>query len=163
MKDKAIIYFSRDGSTRIASGFIAERLGADLIELQEQKNRRSFILSGFRAVTKKHSTLAGDPWAEIRDCSLVVLGSPIWGGNGNPVMNGFLDKADLTGKRVYLFTVQADPGKAKSGKVLAHFSRRVEETGGTVAGTFALTGAPPGKTAEEGALKEALTGWDLLK
>lgn len=161
MKDKAVLYFSRDGSTRIVAGLIAEKLDAELIELRPEKERRSFLLSGFKAATKKHVSLAGDPWGAIRENNLVALGSPIWAGNGNPVMNGFLDKADLTDKRVLLFTVQADPGKAKSEQVLAHFSRRVEEAGGTVVSSRAFVGASPGRTAAEDALKEQLAGWDL--
>ena len=162
MKEKAVIYFSRNGSTRIAAGLIAERIDAELVELKGQKDRHGFVLSGFRAVTKKHLPPAGDPWADIRGCSTLVLGAPVWGGNANPVMNGFLDKADFTGKKVYLFTLQADPQKSKSDEVLAHYSQRVKDAGGAVAGTFALTGASPGKTADEGLLREALAGWDLL-
>ncbi len=163
MKDKAVVFFSRNGSTRIAAGIIAEKLDAGLIELEAQKARHGFVVSGFRAVTKKHVPPAGDPWTRIRDCSTVVLGAPIWGGNANPVMNGFLDRADFTGKKVYLFTLQADTGKRKSDKVLAHYSQRVKDTGGTVAGTWAITGAPPGKTADEGTLRESLAVWDVLK
>ena len=127
MKEKAVIYFSRNGSTRIAAGLIAERIDAELVELKGQKARHGFVLSGFRAVTKKHLPPAGDPWADIRGCSTLVLGAPVWGGNANPVMNGFLDKADFTGKKVYLFTLQADPQKSKSDEVLAHYSQRVKD------------------------------------
>jgi len=163
MKDKAVVFFSRNGSTRIAAELIAEKIDADLIELKAHKVRHGFVVSGFRAVTKKHVPPAGDPWADVGECTTVVLGAPIWGGNANPVMNGFLDKAELTGKKVYLFTVQADPGKAKSDRVLADYSHSVKDSGGTVAGTMALTGASPGKTAEKDALKEALAGWELMK
>jgi len=163
MKDKAVVFFSRNGSTRIAAGIIAEKIDAELIQLKARKARHGFVVSGFRAVTKKHLPPEGDPWGQIQECSTVVLGAPIWGGNANPVMNGFLARADLTGKKVYLFTVQADPEKAKSDEVLAHYSQRVEDAGGTVAGIFALTGASPGKTADEGVLREALAGWEQLK
>lgn len=163
MKDKAVVFFSRNGSTRIAANIISGKIDAELVELKAQKARHGFVVSGFRAVTKKHLLPEDDPWARIRECSTVVLGAPIWGGNANPVMNGFLDRADFTGKKVYLFTLQADTGKSKSDEVLAHYSQRVKDAGGTVAGSFALTGASPGKTADEGALREALAGWDLLK
>lgn len=157
------MFFSRNGSTRLAAKIIAEKIDADLIELKEQKAKLGFLVSGFRASMKKHVTPAGDPWGQIRGHSTVVFGAPIWAGSGNPVMNGFLDKAELSGKKVYLFTVQADPGKGKSDEVLAYYSQRVKGAGGTVAGAFSLTGASPGKTAEEAALRESLSGWDLLK
>lgn len=162
MNDTAVIYFSRDGSTKLAAHIIAEKLGAQCIELEEKKKSRNFLLSGFRAAAKKHTTLAGDPWGAIQDCSRVVIGSPIWAGNGNPATNGFLDKADLTGKKVYLFTVQADPEMASAAGVLSHFTQRVAEAGGSVAGSFALYGASPGKCAEKARLEQDLSEWELL-
>lgn len=162
MNTTAVIYFSRDGSTKLAAHIIAEKLGAKCIELEEKKKSRNFLLSGFRAAAKKHASLAGDPWGQIQDCSQVVLGSPIWASNGNPAMNGFLDKADLTGKKVYLFTLQADPDTASAATVLAHFTQRVAEAGGTVAGSFALHGASPGKCADKAQLEQDLSEWELL-
>ena len=161
MNNKAVIYFSRDGSTRIAAEILSEKLNAKLIELIEEKQSSSFIRAGFRAAAKKHSRLTGDPWSEIADCGTLVIGSPIWAGSGNPAVNGFLDKADLKGKKVFLFTVQADPNRDKSGEVLEHYARRIRESGGTVEGTLALQGARPGKRAEKESLKKALEQWRL--
>jgi len=159
MGEKAIVYFSRNGSTRLAAEILAGRLGAKLVELKERKALRNFLVSGFRAVTKKHSKLLGDPWKEIEDRDVLVLAAPIWAGNANPAMNGFLDKAVLTEKTVYLLTMQADPGHEKSDEVQEHYTDRVKAAGGSVAGSLALTGASPGKTAKEEVLRTALDGW----
>jgi hypothetical protein len=161
-KSMAVVYFSRDGSTRITAETIARRLGANLVELKETKPRRNFLLSGFRASSKRHLTPAGDPWGDTSEARTLIIGAPIWAGNGNPLVNGFLDKADLKGKKVYLFTVQADPGRRRSDEVLAHYTGMVEKAGGAVAGTLALPGASPGKTGDAAALTAAGETWPVL-
>jgi len=161
MGEKAVVYFSRNGSTRLAAEILAERLGAKLVELKELKQRRNFLISGFRAVTKKHSTLSGEPSKEIEDCDTLVLAAPIWAGHASPAMNGFLDIAELTGKIIYILTMQADPGHAQSDEVQDHYAGRVKEAGGSVVGRLALTGASPGKTAKEADLRTALEKWKI--
>lgn len=159
MSGKAVVYFSRNGSTRLAAKILAGRLGAKLVELKELKPRRNFIVSGFRAVTEKHSKLSGDPWQEIGDSETLILAAPIWAGRPNPAMNGFLDGAVLTDKKVYLLTMQADPKQSRSAEVIEHYASRVKDTGGKVAGSLALTGASPGKTAKETEIRPALENW----
>jgi hypothetical protein len=161
MSEAAVVFFSRDGSTKIAAAILAERIGADLVELEEPDARHGFLRSGFRAKTGKHATLAGDPWAAVSGCSTIVLAAPIWAGSGNPVMNGFLDKADLSGKTVHILTLQADPKLGSSQDVLAHYRRRVEQAGGTVASTRAIAGASPGRTAQEEYIRAAIDGWPV--
>ncbi len=132
MGHAAVVFFSRDGSTKRAAEVLANRMGATLVEL--------------------HEAQASNP---------LILAAPIWAGNGNPAMNGFLDQADLRGKTVHILTVQADPDHGSSKAVLDHYRRRVVEAGGTVGGTRAITGASPGKTAEEPAIRDALEGWEI--
>jgi FMN-dependent NADH-azoreductase len=159
MNKAAVVYFSRDGSTKIAADILAERIGADLVELEEQDAKHGFLRSGFRATTGKHASVVGDPWEQIRECDTIVLAAPIWAGSGNPVMNGFLDKASFIGKTVHILTLQADPRLSRSRAVIAHYQERVEEAGGTVAGTRAIAGSSPGRTADAAKIKDALDGW----
>lgn len=159
MSLKAVVYFSRNGSTRLAAEILAGRIGAKLVELKELKGRRSFIIAGFRAVTEKHSRLSGNPWLEAADCDTLILAAPVWAGRPNPAMNGFLDRAELSGKTVYLLTMQADPKQSRSAEVIEHYTGRVRDTGGKVAGSLALTGASPGKTAKKEDLQASLDGW----
>ena len=161
MSSTAIVFLSRDGSTRLAAQILAERTGALTVELEQRKGAKGFLLSGFRAKTGKHVEPSEDPWSRVRECGTLILAAPIWAGSPNPVMNGFLDEADLSGKSVYLLTVQADPDRSKSGEVLEHYSRRVREAGGSVGGSRAITGAPPGRTAKEEAIRTALEGWAI--
>jgi len=160
MKDKAVVFFSRNGSTKGAASLLAERIEADLIELKPLK-KTGFIRSGYMASRKKKIDLDGDPWKECRDKSLLILGTPVWAGNGTPAINTFLDKADLTGKRVYLFTLQADPGLKGSKDILSFLSERVESAGGTVSGTLSLNGTSPGKTAPPENYRDKVECWKI--
>jgi multimeric flavodoxin WrbA len=159
MGDKAIVFFSRNGSTRRAAEILAERTGAKLVELKELVPKRGFIHCGFRAMMEKHSPLSGNPWAESSESDTLILAAPIWAGRPNPAMNSFLDRVDLNGKIVYILTMQADPKHRKSAEVIEHYSGRVKDAGGKVAGSIALTGASPGKTAKEEDLRPVLESW----
>jgi menaquinone-dependent protoporphyrinogen IX oxidase len=161
-KSIVVVYFSRDGSTRITAEAIARRLDVGIVELKEKKPRKNFLLSGFRASAKRHIPPAGDPWMETAEAETLIIGAPIWAGNGNPLINGFLDRANLVGKTVYFFTLQADPGRRRSDEVLAYYTDRVEKAGGKVAGTLALTGASPGKTGDAAMLTAAGEKWPAL-
>lgn len=161
MATTAIVFYSRDGSTRTAAGVLSDRLGAATVELADAGRNPGFLLSGFRAKTGRRVRLAGDPWSEAKAYDRLVLAAPIWAGSGNPAMNAFLDGADLTGKTVYLLTVQADPGHGQADTVLDHYARRVRESGGAVGGALAITGSSPGKTASEEDVRAALGGWEI--
>ena len=153
MTNKAVLFFSRNGSTRGAAELLAARLDAELIELKPLK-KTGFLRSGYMAAKKKGAELEGDPWQACMDKDLLIIGTPVWAGNGTPAINSFLDKADLKGKRVYLFTLQADPRMEKAPAILSYLSSRVKTAGGEVSGTLAVHGASPGKTAEEAQYRE---------
>ncbi len=159
--ESLVIYFSRDGSTRIVADLVAEKLKAEIVELQEKKPRRNFIVSGYRSAKGVKPDLAGDPWAAMEGKDLVVLGAPIWAGNGNPVLNSFLEKAEFKGKKVLVFTLQADPGTKTSEKVVVFLSEKIASAGGEIVGSFGFHGSSPGKTAKKEYLEEQFANWDL--
>lgn len=161
MNNKAVVFFSRNGSTRGAAALLASRLDAEMIELKPLK-KTGFLRSGYMAAKKKGTELVGDPWQACEDKDLLILGTPVWAGNGTPAINSFLDKADLKGKKIYLFTLQADPRMEKAPAIHAYLSSRVEAAGGVVSGTVALHGASPGKTADEAQYKEKVDNWEIV-
>ena len=57
--------------------------------------------------------------------------TPIWASNGTPAFNAFMEKMDLSGKRIHVVTLQADPGKKGSAGVHEYFKTRIENAGGT--------------------------------
>jgi hypothetical protein len=154
-----VVFYSRSGNTRFVADEIARRKGAETVRLEEQKPRKGvlgFIRSGYQAKTRKASLLKGEPWDRIGNCETMYLLTPIWAGNGTPAVNAFLDRADLSGKKVILVTLQADAAGAGSADVHRYLTGRIGAAGGEVAGTHALHSAVPGKFAgEEQLLSEA--------
>lgn len=143
----AIIYFSRNGSSRIAAELISEQTGGSITELVPVHPFTSFLYAGFSSVAQKRVRLTGTPEEAIKTASRLILISPVWAGRKNPVMNSFLSDAVLTDKSVDLITVQADPHKSSLERVLPAFKTLVVERGGTVRSLTALHGASVGKTA----------------
>ena len=143
----AIIYFSRNGSCRIAAELISRQTGGSITELVPVHPFTGFLYAGYSSVAQKKIKLAGIPEETVKTASRLVLISPVWAGRKNPVMNSFLADAVLTGKSVDLITVQADPRKSSMERVLPAFKDMVLERGGTVRSLTALHGASVGKTA----------------
>ena len=157
-----ILYYSRDGSTKLAAEYLGRKLACPVEALQEEKPSRNFLVSGFHAASGKRREVAGNPWASAATHDTLILGAPIWAGNGNPVMNAFLDRADLKGKQVWVFTLQAGPGRNHNSKALQHYRKLIEQKGGQVAGTWSIQGTSPGKTASVEHLQSQLDEWELL-
>ena len=155
-----LVYFSRDGSTRLLAEMIAGKMDADLQELREEKPRRGFLVSGFRSATGRKPRLAAGSLDGLKDRDQLILGAPIWAGNGNPVLNSFISEADLSGKAVVLFTVQADPRKKGADKVLQLLAGAVRDRGGKVTDSRAFHGSSPGKTALKESLQQQLEDWN---
>ncbi len=162
MKTTKVIFFSRDGSSTIAAEYIAEKLQADTLELRPAKALKGFLRLGMKSIAGKHIELEGNPWAEIADYQRLIIGGPIWAGNGNPVLRSFIQSADLNGKTIYLFTLQADPSRSSAESALSSLNELIKKHGGIVAGVQSFHGAPPGKRAESEYLQQQLDDWDLL-
>ncbi len=149
---ECVVFYSRNGNTRFVAGEIARRKGAETVMLEEEKPRKGllgFIRSGYQAKTRKASVLQGEPWNRIDGCQTIYLLTPIWAGNGTPAVNAFLDRADLSGKKVILVTLQADAAGSGSADVHRYLTGRIGAAGGEVVSTHALHSAVPGKFAGE--------------
>ena len=140
----AVVFFSRDGNTRLGAEILAGRIGGKLIELKERK-KGNFV----QALLKMRSPLTGDPWREIADARRVILMTPIWAGNGSPAMNAFASKADFTDKEVYIITFQQFSDLRLSHKVHQHIAGMVAENHGSAMTSYALIGGKRGHFAGE--------------
>ncbi|SHI50144.1 Flavodoxin [Dethiosulfatibacter aminovorans DSM 17477] len=147
---KCILYYSKSGNTEYVANYLAGKIDAALVKLVEVKGRNGvfgFVKSGFQALKKKASKLEGNPWEEVGEYDEIYFMTPIWAGNGTPAFNAFMDKMDLNGKRIYVVTLQADPGKKGSAEVHEYFKTRIENAGGHMVDSYALSSAPPNKYA----------------
>jgi flavodoxin len=150
----AVVYYTRDGNTRVTAQALAQKLGADLFELEEVKKRGksagAFMAAGFGASVGLCSRLKNDFAPEMKAYDMICIGSPVWAGKTVPAINAFIRGMDAAGKQIILFTVQADEHpEAKPAKCLEAHKVSLEKKGATVTRMLRLHGAPPGKTAEQ--------------
>jgi len=145
-----VVYYSRSDNTRTGAEYLAERVGAELIELVEKKGRSGlvgFIKSGYQAVSGKKSQLVGAPWKEAEKFSSLYLLTPIWGGKITPAMNAFLEQAQFKGRDITVITFQADAKGAGSKEAYSTIRHTVESSGGTFLGGYAMHSTAPGRYA----------------
>jgi|GEM_PF-258465 Flavodoxins len=148
----AVVYYSLDGSTRVAAQAVAARSGADIFELKEAKPRGktsvAFMGEAFAAVfglrSRVQDTFADRMGAYERIC----IGTPIWGSRPVPAVNTFVHALNPAGKLVLLFTVQADPEPyASAAKGTDKLCAAIRKKGGDVRAVLRLHGEAPGRTA----------------
>ena len=87
---------------------------------------------------------------------------PIWASNGVPAMNTFVAKADFTGKKVCIITVQADPEFKGSKGVHDYIGGIVRSKGGIHISSYAFLGAGIKKCASEDSIKEQIMKIELI-
>ena len=134
MADSAVVFFSRDGNTRCGAEILSRKLGAKLIELQEERPGNAL-----HALFRMRTPLKGDPWAEIASAKRVYLLCPIWAGSSVPAMNAFAEGADFTGKAVEIITFQQGPSK-QGHREQRHLAGIVTRNHGSVRDCYSLVG-----------------------
>jgi flavodoxin len=157
----AVVYYSYDGSTRVAAKIIADKFKADLFELEEVKKRGhspfSFVAAGFSASVGKGSRLKSTFENEMKEYGSIYIGTPIWAGKSVPAVNTFIKKLNPKGKEVILFTVQADRNADVSSVNCIHTMKSLlEKKGASVIKTAGLCGAGPGETAKTDDMKKQI-------
>ena len=94
MSDILCMYYSRTGNTKKAMEEIAEALGAELVELSDERDRtgwKGWLRSGLDAMRRTTAPLlpyeTEKPLSEYR---LVILGTPVWAGRCSSIVRCFL-------------------------------------------------------------------------
>lgn len=89
-----IIYYSRDGHTRIVADVLALQLKADSCEIKEPTSRaglKGWLRSGKEAWQKKITEII-DPEIDPAKYDLVVIGTPIWASTMSCAVRSWLTK-----------------------------------------------------------------------
>lgn len=100
-----VIYYSRTGNAKFMAETIAAELGADIEEVIDLKNRQgklSFMPAGRDAMRGKETEIA-QPKRTPTNNDLVIVGQPVWAGSPTPAIRTYVNKNDLSGKKVALF------------------------------------------------------------
>ena len=96
-----VVYYSRSGKTKDIAGIISKKLGAEIEEIEDHKNRKGllgFISSGNEAHLKRAipiEKLKNDP----AQYELLIVGTPIWAGNmSTPILSFFKEYKERINK-----------------------------------------------------------------
>lgn len=147
----AVVFYTKDGSTRVTAQVLAEKLGADIFELAEAKKRGgsvfAFMAAGFGAVLGRQSRLKDDYAAQMGAYERICIGTPVWASRTAPAVNAFVRSLDAQGKRIIIFTVQADPNPSRKGADA--LAAALKKKGAVVEKTLCLHGADIGRTAQK--------------
>jgi flavodoxin len=109
-----VIYYTRTGNTKFAAESIAAEIGADIEEVIDLKNRQgrlNYLPAGRDAMQGKETEIAPTKRTPT-DYDLIVIGQPVWAGSPTPAIRTYLNKNDLSGKKVALFFSDVGLGKA---------------------------------------------------
>ena len=96
---RLVVYYSLSGNTREAAQKIADKLDADLLELETVKAMpKSFaaqIFVGGGQVVMNHIPKLKPIDKDINNYDEIILGSPIWNSKGVPAINAFLQDENV--------------------------------------------------------------------
>jgi flavodoxin len=123
---------SLEGNTRQAAEIIADRLHADILQLETvykiPKNKMKYVIGGMQAafgVCAKIKPIGVNPEQYDR----IILGTPVWAGKPAPAINTFL-KNNVSNKVTALFTLS---GGGDNERCVRYLKKKLDNLGMTVA------------------------------
>ena len=87
-----LAYYSRTGNTRVVAEAISEKLGCDLEEITEPKNRNGLMgyMSAGSDAQKAIITAINPTKQNVEEYDLVIVGTPIWAWNISAPIRSYL-------------------------------------------------------------------------
>ena len=112
-----IVYYSLEGNTRMIAEKLAEKTGADLLEIKSlkvypTKGPVKFLIGGKDAAFKKCPEIEKSE-IDVRDYEAVIIGTPVWDGTIAPPVRSYLRDTLIKTRNVAAFACMAgkDPKK----------------------------------------------------
>lgn len=103
-----IVCYSLSGTTRKLAGALADRFGADLVEVRCKRYGPgiiSYLRAGYDSLSRKLPPIDAPPIA-AQDYDLVLLGTPVWTSYAATPMRAFLSASPDLPARIGLFLTQ---------------------------------------------------------
>lgn len=124
-----VIYYTRTGNAKFLAETIAAELGADIEEVIDLKKRQGKLgwLSAGRDATGGKETEIAQTKRTPTDYDLIIIGQPVWAGNPTPAIRTYMNKNDLSGKKVALFFSDSSDQAVEKTKALTPNSTFVGE------------------------------------
>jgi flavodoxin len=111
-----VVFYSRTGNTRLVATDLAARLGADLEELREEKDRSGILgyLKGGRDAYLGHEAVLLPGSADPASYDLVVVGTPVWAFTASPAVATWLKTHGPELRRLAFFCTQGGSGNQRT-------------------------------------------------
>jgi flavodoxin len=109
-----VAYYSRTGTTKQACDELAAKLGADVEQIADTKNRSGIwgYLVGGRDAVQKHTTVIGPLKYDPAQYDLVVVASPVWGAHVTPAVRTYLSQCKGKIKKAAFLCTMGGSGDA---------------------------------------------------
>ena len=121
-----VVYYSRTGNTKRVAEEIAGKLGADIEQIIDKKDREG--MTGYVGAGKdakmKNSTEIAETVKNPGNFDLVIIGAPIWMGNVTPAVHTYLVKNKSAFKQVAFFCTAGHYGIETISKDLEGYADR---------------------------------------
>ncbi|MDR1108962.1 MAG: flavodoxin [Spirochaetaceae bacterium] len=112
----AVVYYSYEGNCALIAELIKNALGADLIELRTEEDKKrqglSKYLWGGRQVMMKETPSLKPYGFNPEAYDLIIFGTPVWAGSPAPALHTFFKEKKINHKKIALFCCHAG-GKGK--------------------------------------------------
>jgi flavodoxin len=111
-----VAYYSRTGTTRTVARALASRLGGDIEEIVDTKNRQGIFgwLGAGRDASKKSKTVIAPIQKNPADYDLVILGTPVWAWNMTPAIRTYIIQNREKFRQVAFFCTMGKNGDVKT-------------------------------------------------
>ncbi|UTB33007.1 MAG: flavodoxin [Methanobacterium sp. ERen5] len=132
-----IVFYSRTRKTAHVSKTLAKQINADTIEINDLKDRMgviNYLGSSLDALRENKTNIKPDT-IDLSEYGLIYIGSPTWASKPAPAIITMIDKCDLKGKDVILFSTMGNSGGLK---VVERMREKIEARGGRMVNSFTI-------------------------
>ena len=146
-----VAYYSKSGNTKIVAEYLAKKIGADIIKLEDKTSYKGivgFVKGGMNASRTKKADLDIAVYNEISKHDRIILATPVWAGKTTPAINSVLENIDFDSKEVYVVTTQADPSFKGEDERKGFYKEIIEKKNGKLVDYFSLQGAIPSRSTK---------------
>lgn len=132
-----IIYYSNEGNTKIVAETLARQLGCYLCQVKDLKKRGGFTskLTSTIDAFRETKTEIYPPKLDLTEFDTIYFGTPTWANNPTPAITTMIDRCDLIGKDVILFTTVTN---SSGESTIEKMETKVQSRGGRVIARFSI-------------------------
>ena len=132
-----ILYYSRTRKTAKVAKTLAEEIQADTIEIMDLKDRMgviNYVTSSVDAIRENKTKIKPNNF-DLAEYGLIYIGTPTWAAKPAPAIITMIDKCDLKGKDVILFSTMGSSGGLKA---VERMREKIEARGGRMVNSFSI-------------------------